>query len=45
MLELILIKDLLCIDRYNKYRHYIKLKEDDKDPKEKSYTFIKEILK
>lgn len=30
MLELLIIKELLLLDNYNKYRHHIKLKEDDK---------------
>ena len=34
MIELIVIKSLLNIDNYNKYRHHIKLKEEDKELKE-----------
>lgn len=33
MLEIVIIKSLLLLENYNKYRHYIKIKEDQKELK------------
>ena len=44
MLELILIKELLNIENYNKYRDFIKIKEDDKELN-KLYDVLDSLIK
>lgn len=44
MLELILLKQLLNIDEYNRYRDYIKIKEDNKELN-KLYAILDNLIK